>query len=147
MLLAAGVPAEEILQQLPPREVNSGHGAEEILQQLPPREVNSGHGGEEILQQLPAAAAPPSAAAPPLAAPPAPAAPAAAPAAALPASGGDNQRTQAETPRAILALKKTALERKRACDVPGALAALKEAKRLEAQLEAFSIGAHGLGLG
>ena len=119
MLLAAGVPAEEILQQLPPREVNSGHGEEEILHQLPP------------------AAAPPSAADPP------PAAPAAAP----PASGGDKQRTQGEMPRAILALKKKALERKRAGDVQGALAAIREAKQLEAQLDAFSIGAHGLGLG
>ena len=85
MLLAAGVPAEEILQQLPPREVSSGHGSEEEPHQLPP-------------------ASPPSAADPPPAAPPAPAAP---------ASGGDKQRTQAEMPRAILALKKKARVRVR----------------------------------
>ena len=84
MLLAAGVPAEEILQQLPPREVSSGHGAQDP-------------------HQLPPAAAPPSAADPPPAAPPAPA----------PASGGDKQRTQAEMPRAVLALKKKARVRVR----------------------------------
>jgi len=84
MLLAAGVPAEEILQQLPPREVSSGHGAQEEAHQLPP------------------AAAPPSAADPPQAAP-----------AAAPASGGDKQRTQGEMPRAILALKKKARVRVR----------------------------------
>ena len=85
MLLAAGVPAEEILQQLPPREVSSGHGAQEEAHQLPP------------------AASPPSAADPP----------AAAPAAAPQASGGDKQRTQGEMPRAILALKKKARVRVR----------------------------------
>ena len=84
MLLAAGVPAEEILQQLPPREVSSGHGAEEEAHLRPP------------------AAAPPSAADPPPAAPAAP-----------PASGGDKQRTHAEMPRAILALKKKARVRVR----------------------------------